>query len=267
MNNIALKGVHVDRSDELARFTDMINGAGSTHVLLIQAAAGMGKSSLLREFWDSSERFSRAFVDLKTKSHSVESVLGELASQQRSSFSHFFERLEQLSTGSPVLAINNSKIQRSQFEVVQGNTEASDQREMRRQLLTDAFYADLTASNRRADTAVIIFDTYEDASSDLQDWLTRLFLSRARGYRWLVIVVAGRSIPVTGVGWEEWCIELTLRPLGREHMGEYLRKVKLDLSEEQTAVLYGVTKGVPLDLSTAVLRLLTYSGLRGAGDG
>jgi AAA ATPase domain len=256
MAETALRGVHVDREEELARFKDMITGRGTRHILLIQAERGMGKSSLLREFWEQSAGLSRILVDLKPRTHSVEGVLGELGSQNRSAFKGFFERVEQLSSSGGVY-INRSEISKSQFDIqLQLGSDTPESREIRRLALTQAFFSDLAASNPRGETTVVIFDTYEAASDDVKDWLSRLFLTRARGHRWLLVVVAGRSIPQLGIGWDDLCLKQTLRPLGREHVGEYLRHAELQLSDDAIAVIYEGTQGIPLDMSTFVGNLL-----------
>lgn len=260
MAETTLRSVHVDRAEELARFQDMVAGTGTAHILLIQAEAGMGKSSLLREFWEQGAGHSRILIDFKSRAHSVESVLGELSSQNRPAFQRFYEQLQQLSAGAMVY-INRSEISQSKLDIKQVAPDSPEQRDMRRLLLTQAFFSDLDASNPRRENIVVIFDTYEEASAEVKDWLSGLFLAGAREHRWLMVVVAGRKIPSLGIGWDDCCLEQTLRPLGPEHVGEYLRKVNLRLSDDVVVAIYQGTKGIPLDLSVFVGRLLLERGL------
>jgi hypothetical protein len=263
MAETTLRSVHVDRVEELARFQDMIAGRGTAHVLLIQAEAGMGKSSLLREFWEQSAEHPRILVDFKSRTHSVESVLGELSSRNPPAFQRFYEQLQQPGTG-PLLNMNRSEISRSTFNITQVVPDTPEQRDVRRLLLTQAFFFDLVASNPRRESMVAVFDTYEDASTDVKDWLSGLFLAGAREYRWLTVVVAGRQIPSLGIGWDDYYLEHTLRPLGPEHIGEYLRQLKLRVSDDVVVAIYQGTKGIPLDLSIFVGNLLLEREL---GDG
>jgi hypothetical protein len=260
MAETTLSSVHVDRVEELARFEAMIAGTGTAHVLLIQAEPGMGKSSLLREFWDKSAAHSRFRVDFKPRTHSVEGVLGELSSQNRPAFTRFYERLERVTEGGPLVYMNNTDISRSQLDIRLQRPDSTEERELRRQVLTQAFFSDLVDANPQHRTTVMVFDTYEAANEEVKDWLTRLLLTGVRGYRWLTVVVAGQTIPQLGIGWDDWVLEQTLRPLGPEHVGEYLRQVKLQLSEHEITIIYQATAGIPLDLSTSAGRILRTRG-------
>jgi hypothetical protein len=256
------RGVHVDRTEELARFDDMLAGRGTAHVLLIQAEAGMGKSSLLREFWDRGSDAFKAFVDLKPRTQSVVDVLIELSSYNKARFPRFSQKVAELS-GSRGVYINQSEIKKSQVSIqLEGG--GADERELRRQVLTASFFADLEDSRVDGDMAMIIFDTHENASEDVKDWLSRAFLPAAREHRWLVVVIAGQSTPELRIGWDDWCLEQTLRPLGPEHLGEYVRRVKLELSENEILMLYDLTDGIPVWVSTQVGKLLLKRG-RGGG--
>ena len=55
--------------------------------------------------------------------------------------------------------------------------------ELRRQVLTTTFFADLAESHVDGEVALIIFDTHEDATDHVKDWLSSSFLpggARAR---------------------------------------------------------------------------------------
>ena len=251
--------VHVNRTEELARFEDMIAGRGTAHVLLIQAASGMGKSSLLQEFWDRGGGSFRAFVDLKPRTHSVVDVLSEVSSYDKARFPRFSQKVTELSSpGNITFYTNRSKIEQSPISISSGG--GADERELRRQVLAGAFFADLEDSNVDGDVALIIFDTHENATDDVKDWLSRAFLPAAREHRWLIVVVAGRTTPELGIGWDDWCLEQSLRPLGPEHLGEYVQRVKLELSEDEILLLYDLTDGIPLHVSTQVGTLLLKRG-------
>jgi hypothetical protein len=263
MTDSDTRSIHVDRTEEMARFRDMVTGAGAHHILLIRADRGMGKSSLLREFWSQGAGLMRTFVDFKPRTHSVEAVLGELGSQNRPAFKTFFDLAAQLISPGGVY-ISRSEISKSNFDVqLQTGPETAEKREMRRQALTQTFFADLLAANPQGKPVIAMFDTYENASEDVRDWFSRLFLTGAREHRWLTVIVAGRQIPDLGIGWDDWCLEQTLRPLGPEHVGEYVSRVQLSLSDATIATIYEGTKGIPLDVSTFVGNILHKRESRG----
>ena len=113
--------VHVDRTEEAARFADMLAGRGTAHVLLIQAASGMGKSSLLREFWGRGGASFKAFVDLKQRTLSVVDVLSELASHDRPRFPRFAQKIGEFTSPTSVyFNANRSKIEDSPISIQSG---------------------------------------------------------------------------------------------------------------------------------------------------
>jgi len=257
--------VHVNRTEELARFQDIVANRSGVHILLIQATSGMGKSSLLREFWEHSSPHPRVLVDFKSSTYSAEGVLAELCAHDHAVFRGFFERLEQHLSSGPSIYINQSKITKSQFDIQQqGHSDAGDDREIRRQVLTQAYFTDLVAANPAGDPFVVMFDAYELASDDVKDWLTRMFLTTARAHRWLVVVVAGQQIPQLGFGWDDWRLEQTLQPLGPEHVGEFVQHSELQLSADEIMSLYEFSEGIPLELSTMIARV---KRIRGVTDG
>ncbi|MCI0687761.1 MAG: ATP-binding protein [Sporichthyaceae bacterium] len=260
----AHRRVHVDRVEELARFRDMVANRSGVHILLIQARSGMGKSSLLREFWEHSKDHPRVLVDFKSSSYSVEGVLADLCAHDPARFRGFFERLGHPVSAGPSIYINQSKITNSQFDIQQQmRSDSGDDREIRRQVLNQAYFADLVAGNPRGNPFVVMFDAYEMASDDVKDWLTRMFLSAARAHQWLVVVVAGQHIPQLGLGWDDWRLEQTLQPLGPEHVGEFVQHSELQLSADEIMSLYEFSEGIPLDLSIMIARAKRIRGATG----
>ena len=58
-------------------------------------------------------------------------------------------------------------------------------------------------------------------------------------------------------------LEQSLRPLGPEHIGEYVQREKLQLSEETILVLYHLTDGIPNRVSTEIGTLKLKLGQAG----
>jgi len=91
-----LRHVHVDRERELQRFKEMIGAAGGAHVLLISAEEGMGKTTLLGEFWEQASGHRRALVTLKP-TYTPRDVLDRLTTQlDPGGFPTFARRDEEL---------------------------------------------------------------------------------------------------------------------------------------------------------------------------
>lgn len=250
-----LSSLHVNREQEVALFLDILQGARRAHILLIKAAGGMGKSSLLREFWKQSRDIQRALIDLKGL---VESwvVLGKLADRLgREHFERFDDKLAEFA-GAGKVTLDRTTLVATHVEASFGPIDPT-QHKMRRQMLTKAFFQDLEALHARSrQQALFLFDTFDQANPEVQDWLGGSFLDWIRRYRWLVTVIAGRSIPEPDISWEELCLRHTLHRLERSHVREYLRRVELSLSEEEIGIVYDISDGNPLDLATYIGRLL-----------
>jgi len=75
-----MMSVHVDRDKEFHIFGKLFNYEYAYHMLLIQADAGMGKSTLLEDFYSQS-KYPRALIDLRRLDCTPAELLGELASQ------------------------------------------------------------------------------------------------------------------------------------------------------------------------------------------
>lgn len=76
-------------------------------------------------------------------------------------------------------------------------------REERRTDLTNVWFNDMAALPA---PIVMLFDTYEDAPSEVRDWISGSFLARAAAIGAIRVVVAGRNIPErNNIAWGHCC--------------------------------------------------------------
>ena len=229
--------LHVNREQEIKIFKGMLNGDTTRHIFLVQADAGMGKTTLLKEFSQMCGKdYQWAKVNLKKMSYTEEEILGELCRQLGPPLFQKFDKI------------------RSERGLIQSDP---SQRRIYRQILTDAFFDDVVSMGSAPDKpTVLLFDTFEKASDPVKEWLWGQFLDRARPHQWLVIVLAGRKFPQLDIDLEEWCMKQTLKCLSRDHVRQYVQRLELDYkSEEVIDVVYKGTKGVPLGLVTFLQNL------------
>jgi hypothetical protein len=251
-SNTIPKKIHVDRKHEMSVFQDMLTGIDTKHIFLIEAEGGMGKTSLLQQFWDAGLNHRRCRINLKQVNSSFTDILGELGHQLGPNhFARYNQRIQEL------LKVSEMRLEHS--TLIGNKIDASftgldaEQRQMRRQVLTDVFLECLEESTvSRADRVVILLDTFDASSEDIKEWLAGAFLSRVRPIRSIVLVIAGREIPKLDIDWDEWCLRHTLSRLGIDDAREYLQRLELQISEETIEVIYSFTKGLPLDLVTKV---------------
>lgn len=251
--------VHVDRIHEMSLFTAALEGASAHRTFLIKAESGMGKSSLLTEFYVRAESCRRAIIDLKPNNHGVYAVLAGLA---RDMDHASFERLFNREPRNVNVTMTHNKLVRADVDINLGGlpTMLAEEHDAQLITLTRDFFTDLDQSRLPGQATVLIFDTFERAIPEVQAWISETFLGFARKFDWLVIVVAGQTIPEPGLGWDNWCVEQTLRPLDPHHIDEWVRRVDLLLSRDQLAILYDTTDGIPLELKTQLGRLILKRG-------
>jgi hypothetical protein len=82
--------------------------------------------------------------------------------------------------------------------------ENTDDRENRRAALTEAWFADMAQCDQ---LVVFLFDTYEDATTEVQTWLSGPFLARAAQVVKVRVVVAGQTVPdKNNIEWGHCCV-------------------------------------------------------------
>lgn len=123
--------------------------------------------------------------------------------------------------------------------------------------LTEKFTETLIQwSNRRS--ILLLLDTYEEASTEVDTWLGQILLSRTnlRSHR-IRLVVAGRESLVRGRNWERFQGELDLtklvyeqelKPFDKDQTKLYLRQINIT-AQEQIEKIYQNTKGLPYRLN------------------
>jgi hypothetical protein len=228
--------VHVDRYRELASFREMLGRETGIHILLLQAVSGMGKSSLLNEFATQCSQIPFSKVDLKATRYTPEAVIDELAfALGRARFQTYVQRVREY-TQSGAITITDTRVEdHSSIGITQGaNAELLEQR---RRVLTNDFLDDLAVSNVGEDTYVLMFDSYEATNPDVQAWLSNTFLPRARGFPWLVLVIAGQQIPPIQRDYEEWFLSHEMEPLDCDSIREYAQRKGVELTEDQFDLL------------------------------
>ena len=72
------------------------------------------------------------------------------------------------------------------------NVQSPGDRHSRRVALTEAWFQDLRGFE---DPLLMAFDTYEDATTEVQDWISGPFLARVEGVPQLRVLVAGQQVP------------------------------------------------------------------------
>ena len=251
-----LKKIHVNRDAEKDLFNDMVHRNVDAHILLIEAESGMGKTSLIDQFWIMSQELPRARVNFKEMSLSFGKILSELKFQLgEDSFKIFNKQCVQFAqtfgqnTEHPLLIL--SQIDATLEKLPQ------DSRVNQRQMITDAFFLDLSSVYKiHQKPVVLLFDSYEKASHDVKEWITKQFIISVRRFPWLICVFAGQQSPRINIYSNTWCLQHKLEPLGFDHVKEFVQTIKLKDSEDVVMILTRLSHGKPHLLKNLVLELI-----------
>ncbi len=99
--------------------------------------------------------------------------------------------------------------------------------------LTQQFNHILLVLKQKAKPALLIFDTYEAASNEAQDWVEKQLLPSIIRNTWLRIVIVGQRVPEQNVIWEDDASPiLELLPPPPADWFEYGKKFRSDLTLE-----------------------------------
>jgi hypothetical protein len=105
----------------------------------------------------------------------------------------------------------------------------------------------LDALKQRARPALLIFDTYNHAAGEAQDWVEKQLLLRVMRDSWLRVVIAGQSVPkAAGATWESIArVPLQLMPPAPEEWFAFGRQHKPNLTLDFVRQAYDFCKGKP----------------------
>lgn len=192
-----------DRKPEIEFFCDMLAGRTDSHILLIQAASGKGKTDLLHRFaHECADDVCLIRLDLKGAEKGIAQVLGVFRDKLGAdAFPRFHAALARLD---PSVNVTNNTALAGKMDIAVVLNVDEQTRKIRLEMLEAAFFDDLCAACTVP--IVVIFDTFEKAPPDLQNWLGGAFLSHVFRIPHVRIVIGGQRVPErTMEEWEEVC--------------------------------------------------------------
>jgi len=175
-----------------------------------------------------------------------------------SHMSHFKRRVTELSGGSLVQVDGNMLVGMNNSINIALHADTVADREERRTALTDAWFDDLDAVGQ---PTLVVFDTYEQATSEVMDWLSGPFLARVAQVKPLRVVVAGQKVPESHtIEWGHCCDTQEL--LGVTEARHWLpvvralgRRIAADPPEIWLAGVCFTLKGNPGEIIKVIQRL------------
>jgi hypothetical protein len=248
-----------NRDDELNLFDRMIAGQTLERILLLEAEGGLGKTTLLNEFVRRCPvHIPCAPIDLKGSSISLHDIFYRLCDtlgwEHFSLFSAYVEHIGQvIIEKNVILGWNN---------IIEVALRTSDYRNQvtRRAQLTRAFFTDLRALNRRL---LMVFDTFNEALPEVQEWIRNPFLTFAHNTPELVVIIAGRWVPERSIEWSTCCRHYKLGSLENvDAWADYAHRQGLRVPREwiegYCAAVQGHPAQVDMLLASAARRQTDY---------
>jgi ATP/maltotriose-dependent transcriptional regulator MalT len=246
-----------NRDEELNLFDHMVAGQSAERILLLEADGGMGKTTLLGEFIRRCPpNVSCAPIDLKGSSIGLHDIFyrvcDALGWEYFPAFATHVEHLGQVTIGENVI------IGRAAIEIALQAPNEGDQA-ARRAELTRAFFDDLRALERQV---LLIFDTFNEAPPDVQEWLESSFLAFAHRTSSLTVVVAGRQVPRESIEWATCCIRHHLTEVRMpESWQTYAERIGAVLpSPDWIPAFCDLLEGHPLKMAKALARYVPGGG-------
>ncbi|MGD9028633.1 MAG: CHAT domain-containing protein [Anaerolineae bacterium] len=237
----------VDRERERERFDNMLTGSDTTRVLAVSGPEGIGKTWLRK-------RLSAEARQRQTPAFAFEFAPGEafyelsllqqaalaLGGQQ---FPRLWGMLEEAAHQKVLIKVDaaapsggltvhgDAEIQQLvEGPVFEGNTfifphKTPDEWRLWSPRITEAFFQDL-AHLGQTQGAALLFDSYEVATGEAQDWIEKKLLQCVCedrvGQVWVVLV--GEEVPYLSADWGGLVAELSLDPWSAAIVREYLPK-------------------------------------------
>ncbi len=188
---------------EQAQFQELINTADNPNILMFQGASGSGKSHLIDHCLRTVPKDSLPVVQLRLQSggETIPTLFNIIGSKiGRAKLPTFSQRLAGLigKTAEADEAIWKMQLRRQLRKI--GHNSDLDTRQDWYQQLTDSFFADAEAFDQ---PLLLALDTYEQSSSEFDQWFRDEFLYGVAQTPNLRVLVGGQTLPEPLPEWSE----------------------------------------------------------------
>ena len=174
-------------------------------ILLMRGEPGSGKTTLLQHFCERVEKpAARVPIQLRGSTVNVAEIFSRIGQSIKwDRLPRFTEKVAELE-GKPNIKVDKNWLAGINNRInVTLRVENQLDRDERHTALTDAWFEDMAVLNH---PVVIVFDTYNEAPSEVQNWIEGPFLARAAGADPIRVVIAGREVPnKNNIEWGSCC--------------------------------------------------------------
>ena len=243
-----------NRTQEIKLFQSIIQGNFPQRVLLIKAKSGFGKTWLLAQFKHTLPASTLSVqVDLRTAYRGIASIFSSVCKklgQER--FPKLNDAVQRYLSAGVEISDTTMIGQDQQFSVVLTNVD-KETRDFRLTQLREAFFQDLRTIRQKM---VFLFDSYEQAPTELAGWLEGEFLAEVVDTSQLIVVIAGQEIPKATIEWMDihhcCCLGAIL---DREAWYKYTQYKQLSLNSDHVWAVMNVLEGNPAEIDIMLATL------------
>jgi len=280
-----IEKLFVNRDRELDAFRQMIKGQSPKRIMTLCAPGGMGKSWLMARLQHECSCEGVCMCEVDFRSSKVYDCLAILRHAREAYGAKYFNDFTALVNEytQPQLPVQIDRdgitssaevtvedVKESQMKVagrdvivVRDNffqlpvTPLISLRQIR-ELATAKFMNCLHSFIATYDIPVVwFFDHFEFASEEIVPWLRDEFLTRIRDldFRNLVIIIAGRTVPLFGIEWNHVVCTYDLGKLTVDDFEEYVKRTTVSMSRQTVKWLHRAYDG---DIQRFALELQVY---------
>lgn len=236
----------MDRETTVSIFRGMIEQKSSEHVFRIIGLEKMGKSRVLREFYNISKYEYHAFsalVDLRSKLQNFADLLFVICEQLGSDhFINFHNIHNDIIAQRKGVEISRTTLIFSTLKVDDKNNKLQD--DILRRQLTNAFLKDISSFPFSV-PLVFLFDAFEQADESIQDWINEQLLVGLCQLSNVYVVIAGRQLPEPPISYFHSCKFHELIAVEFEAHKKYCVQVGIDIDEQIINAFYTAFEGRP----------------------
>jgi GTPase SAR1 family protein len=187
-------------------FHDFLRLESPIRILLYRGQSGSGKTTLLNTCLHEKpiDILSTPFTFREGTNLNIGEVLYRIGEQIGWNFmTSFNQEVQHLYTPVSVQVHGISQIGSHNSIDMVLQSETISRRKDNQENLTHAWFMDI---HRRAKMILIVFDVYENAPIEMQDWISGPFLKRLVDEPYMRVLIAGRTIPdPNNIEWGNWC--------------------------------------------------------------
>jgi RNA polymerase sigma factor (sigma-70 family) len=223
---------------ELGAFENLFAPGCRERILFFYGESGFGKTTLLQRCLDSlPEAFPLVEFQVRNTAVDVAEILSRTVSCLGwADFPRYKAKIEEMQGGNKIEIENVSLVgQHNQLNAIIRSDNP-------RQLL-DTWFDDLANLGRML---LIVFDTYEHASAEVQNWIEGPFLFRVARMSTVRVLIAGRMVPDTQtIDWRRCCNAHHLKGIPEaEHWLPVVQSLNRRIPKPEITWLDGLCRGL-----------------------